>query len=147
MRSVRRSLIELAEYAAPKGVVLGLENRDHYYEIPLPDELDDLLDLGFGEWVGYWHDVGHAQVLQNLGFCAQEEWLHRFAGAQGRMIGVHLHDVAGLEDHMPAGLGQVDWWLVARHLPASALRTCEVRSFYSPEQVAAGLKWLLDKAC
>ena len=43
MRSVRRSLVELAEYAARMGVRLGLENRFHYHEIPLPEELEDLL--------------------------------------------------------------------------------------------------------
>jgi len=147
MRSVRRSLIELAEAAAQMGVRLGLENRIHYYEIPLPDELDDLLELGCGEWVGYWHDVGHAQVLQHMGFWRHEEWLRRFAGPQGRVIGVHLHDVVGLRDHLAAGLGQMDWDMVARHLPASALRTCEFQPFNSPQEVAAAVKWLVEKGC
>ncbi len=145
MRSVRRSLIELAEYAAQRGIRLGLENRFHYHEIPLPDELDELLDLGAGEVVGYWHDVGHAQVLEHLGFHSQEEWLRRFAGPQGRVVGVHLHDVVGLTDHLAAGSGQVDWNLVARYLPESILRTCEFLSSNSPQQVAAGLQWLVDR--
>jgi sugar phosphate isomerase/epimerase len=145
MRSVHRSLIELAAYAAQVGVRLGLENRYHYAEIPLPDELDDLLDLGCGEVIGYWHDVGHAQVLQHLGFYTHEEWLRRFAGPQGRLIGVHLHDVVGVKDHLAAGLGQVDWELVAKYLPACALRTCEFQPFNSPQEVAAGVKWLVDR--
>jgi sugar phosphate isomerase/epimerase len=147
MRSVRRSLMELAEYAAQMGVRLGLENRFHYNEIPLPDELDDLLDLGGAEVLGYWHDVGHAQVLQHLGFGTHEEWLRRFAGPQGRVIGVHLHDVVGVTDHLAAGLGQVDWDMVARYLPAGALRTCEFQPFNSPQEVAAGLKLLVEKGC
>jgi sugar phosphate isomerase/epimerase len=142
MRSVRRSLLELAAYAAGKGIRLGLENRFHYAEIPRPDELDDLLNMGLGDTVGYWHDIGHAQVLEHLGFDSHEEWLRRFAA---RMIGVHLHDVAGIEDHLAAGLGEVDWALVASHLPASALRTCEFHPSNSPQQVAAGLKWLIDR--
>jgi sugar phosphate isomerase/epimerase len=141
MRSVRCSLVELAEYAAQRGIRLGLENRFHFLEIPLPDELEELLDLGFGEVVGYWHDVGHAQVLEHLGFGRHEEWLGRFAG---RMIGVHLHDVLGLKDHLAVGLGYVDWNMVARYLPDSALRTCEFHSSNSPQHVAAGLKWLVD---
>ncbi|HUT16201.1 MAG TPA: sugar phosphate isomerase/epimerase [Anaerolineae bacterium] len=136
MRSVRRSLLELAEIATPMGVRLGLENRFHYHEIPLPDELDDLLDLGCGETVGYWHDVGHGQVLQHLGFGKHEEWLQRFAS---RMIGVHLHDVRGIADHLAVGLGQVDWDMVASYLSASAMRTCEFQSFSSAQEVAAGL--------
>jgi sugar phosphate isomerase/epimerase len=144
MPPVRRSLLELAEYAAPKGVRLALENRFHYFEIPLPDELEDLLGLGCGELVGYWHDVGHAQVLENLGLAAHEEWLRRFAN---RILGVHLHDVAGLTDHLAAGLGQMDWEMVARYLPAEALRTCEFQYTNSPEQVAAGVRWLAEKGC
>ena len=142
MQSVRRSLAELAEYAARKGVRLGLENRLHSREIPLPDELDGLLDLGLGEVVSYWHDVGHAQVLEHLGFNTHEEWLRRFAD---RMIGVHLHDVVGMTDHLAAGLGQVDWDMVARYLPDDALRTCELQRANSPQEVAAGLKWLVDR--
>lgn len=145
MRSVRRSLIELAEHAAAKGIRLGLENRYHYQEIPLPDELDELFDLGCGEVVGYWHDVGHAQVLEHLGFGTHEEWLRRFARPQGRAIGVHLHDAQGLMDHLPVGLGQVDWDMVARYLPSSVLRTCEFKPFSLPQDVAAGLRWLADR--
>jgi sugar phosphate isomerase/epimerase len=139
MQSVRRSVIELAEYADRNGIQLGLENRYHYYEIPSPDELDELLDLGLGATVGYWHDVGHAQVLQHQGFYSQEEWLRRFAG---HMVGVHLHDVVGMTDHLAAGLGQVDWNLVASYLPADVLRTCEFQYTNSPQQIAAGVAWL-----
>jgi sugar phosphate isomerase/epimerase len=142
VRSVRRSLVELAEHAARMGVRLGLENRLHYQEIPLPDELDDLFDLGLGEVVGYWHDVGHAQVFEHLGFHSHQEWLQRFAD---RMVGVHLHDVVGVMDHLAAGLGQVDWDMVTGYLPAGALRTCEFRSSNSPQEVAAGLKWLVER--
>jgi len=141
LRSVRRSLVELAGYAAQKGIRLGVENRFHYQEIPSPDELDELLNLGLGEAVGYWHDVGHAQVLEHLGFASHEEWLQRFAG---QMIGIHLHDAVGVTDHLVVGLGQVDWELVIRYLPASALRTCEFQPFNSPQQVAAGLRWLVE---
>jgi len=142
MRSVRRSLAELAEYAARKRVRLGLENRYHYHEIPLPDELEDLLNLGLGEAVGYWHDVGHAQVLENLGFWTHEEWLRRFGGPQGRIIGVHLHDVVGITDHQAVGKGQMDWEMVAGYLPAGVLRTCEFLASNSPEEVAGGARLL-----
>ncbi|MBN1318724.1 MAG: sugar phosphate isomerase/epimerase [Anaerolineales bacterium] len=145
LRSVRRSLGELANYAAQWGIRLGLENRFHYQEIPLPDELDQLLDLDHGEIVGYWHDIGHAQVLEHLGFNTHEEWLRRFAGPHGRVLGVHLHDVKGITDHLAVGLGRVDWDMVARYLPDSALRTCEFHSSNSPQEVAAGLKWLVDR--
>jgi sugar phosphate isomerase/epimerase len=141
--AVRQSIIELAEYAGERGIKLGLENRYYYFEIPSPDELCDLLELGFNN-VGFWYDVGHAEALAQLGFIQHEEWLRRFAP---RMIGVHLHDIVGIDDHRVAGTGQVNWEMVARYLPADALRTCEFQNNNSPEQVTAGVEWLIEKGC
>lgn len=143
MSAVRQSIIELAEYAGERGIHLGLENRYHYFEIPLPDELDELLNLGFKN-VGFWYDVGHAETLDQMRFIAHEEWLRRFSA---RTIGTHLHDVIGIADHQFAGAGQIDWAMVARYLPANALRTCEFQNFNSAEQVAAGLQFLQAKGC
>ena len=60
---------------------------------------------------------------------------------------MHLHDVDGLTDHLAAGLGGIDWEMVARHLPPEALRTCEFQFSNSPEEVAAGLRWLEQIGC
>ncbi|MBI5301721.1 MAG: sugar phosphate isomerase/epimerase [Chloroflexi bacterium] len=141
LSAVRTSLIELAEYAGERNIKLGLENRYHYFEIPLPDELDSLLNLGFKN-VGFWYDVGHAETLHRLGFFPHAEWLRRFSV---RIIGVHLHDVVGIDDHQAAGSGQIDWDMVARYVPANAHRTCEFQNFNSPAQVRAGVQWLVQK--
>ncbi len=142
LRAVRRSLVELAEYAARRGIRLGLENRYYYHEIPLPDELDYLLNLGYDEVIGYWYDVGHAETLERLGFNAHEEWLRRFSS---RIIGIHLHDIVGIDDHRAAGLGQADWGMVARYIPAGTLRTCEFQNDNSPQQVVAGVRFLVER--
>jgi len=140
--AARRSVAELAEYAARAGVRLGLENRYHYLDIPLLDEMESLLAAAGEKQAGFLYDVGHAQTLQTLGFGAHEAWLQRFAD---RMIGAHFHDTVGLRDHYAAGLGEVDWDMVAGYVPDSALRTCEFQSFNTPQEVAAGLKWLVDR--
>jgi sugar phosphate isomerase/epimerase len=137
--AVRQSISELAEYAGERDIQLGLENRYHYFEIPLLGELEDLLNLGFKN-VGFWYDVGHAETLDQLGFIPHAEWLHRFSA---RIVGAHLHDVVGIDDHRVAGSGQVDWAMVARYVPADAYRTCEFQNFNSPDQVRAGVQWLV----
>lgn len=144
VEAVKRSLVELAEYARRGRVRLGLEVRYHYFEIPLPDELAFLLDIGYEDVLGFWYDVGHAETLDQMGFISHEHWLMRFAS---RMVGVHLHDVIGIDDHRAAGLGQVNWDMVARYLPAEALRTCEFQNDNSATQVAAGVQWLIEKKC
>lgn len=142
MAAVRRSIVELAEYASARGIRLGLENRYHFFEIPLPDELEELLSLDQGGTVGYWYDDGHAQALDRLGLRPHEEWLRRFSS---RIVGAHLHDVIGVDDHRPAGSGEVDWEMVRRYLPKEGLRTCEFQNNNSPEAVVAGAAWLKEK--
>ncbi len=140
--AVCKSIPELAEYAHRFGIRLGLENRYHYHEIPLPDELERLLALGYEDIIGYWHDVGHAQVLENLGFFTHREWLERFSS---RIAGAHFHDVIGTGDHRAAGSGDMDWDMVARYMPRDGFRTCEFQNDNSPEQVAAGVQFLVEK--
>ena len=92
--------------------------------------------------VGYWHDVGHAQAQENLGLGTHREWLQRFGR---RIVGAHLHDIAGIQDHLAPGLGTMDWDFVARHLPAAALRTCEFQYSNSPREVADGVRVLMER--
>ncbi|MGB8981328.1 MAG: HAD-IA family hydrolase [Anaerolineales bacterium] len=142
--SVTRSIVELLAYAEKSRVRLGIENRYHYLEFPSPDELEILLGLAGPDRIGFIYDVGHAQTLDRLGFYPHEDWLKRFAQ---RIIGTHLHDVIGTTDHFAPGLGEVDFSMVAKYLPASAFRTCEFQTFNTPEQVKTGLNVLAEHSC
>lgn len=144
LEAVKKSLLELLEYAAPFGIRLGLENRYHFMDIPNPDEMGVLLDLAGPGQLGFVYDVGHAQVLDRLGFYPHEAWLTRFAS---RISGVHLHDVIGITDHCVPGSGSVDFDRVAAYLPVGAFRTCELRSDNSVEQIRAGLQFLASRGC
>lgn len=144
LEATHRSIQELASYAGRAGIRVGLENRYHYLDIPLLDEMESLLGSAGDGQIGFWYDVGHAQTLENLGFDPHEEWLRRYAT---RMIGVHLHDIKGLTDHYAAGLGDVDWDMVAAYLPQEAIRTCEFRCQSTPEQLGIAVQFLADKGC
>lgn len=142
IQSVKRSLLELLEVASPLGIRLGLENRYHYQEIPLLDELDELLGLAPSPELGFWYDMGHAQVMDRLGFLPHKAWLERCAS---RMIGVHVQDVTGIIDHGAPGFGEVDYDMVLPFIPKDAIRTFEVRPSNSPEQVRQALAFLVGK--
>ena len=88
--------------------------------------------------------MGHAEVLDHLGFYPHEEWLQRFAS---RIVGTHLHDVRGTKDHFAPGLGDVNFDAVAAYLPEQAFRTCEFQNTNTPEQVKAGLEFLFEHDC
>ncbi len=142
--SVRRSLSELLEYADGTGIILGIENRYHYDEIPSPDELERLLGLAGADRLGLIFDVGHAQILSRLGFYAFDEWLLRFSA---RLIAVHLHDVRGLQDHLVPGQGEVDFDRIKVFLPKNSLRTLEFQGHHTQEEVQAGLSYLWQHGC
>jgi sugar phosphate isomerase/epimerase len=142
--AVQRSIQELLGYAEPLRIRLGLENRYHYLEHPSPDELEILLRLAGPEQIGFLYDIGHAETLDRLGFYPHREWLERFAP---RMIGTHLHDVITTVDHYAPGLGNMDFEMAAAALPDNAFRTCEFQNFNTPEQVRAGLEFLVKHKC
>ncbi|MHB9091339.1 MAG: sugar phosphate isomerase/epimerase family protein, partial [Chloroflexota bacterium] len=88
LEATRHSLHSLAERARDLGLRIGLENRFHYFQIPLAAELGWLLDNLDPGVIGYWHDTGHAVVLENLGLARQWDWLERYGS---RLVGIHLH--------------------------------------------------------
>ena len=137
--AARRSLQELAEFAGQKGVKLGLETRFYFYEIPQLEEMEVLLQELAPDVVGYWHDVGHAEVKARLELTPHEEWFIRF---RDRLIGVHLHDVLGIQDHRAPGAGDVDWDFVARNLPPKAIKVCEIGEWNSWEACARAVPFL-----
>ncbi len=141
---VVKSMKELIEFARPTGIELGLENRYHYYDIPLIDEMQILLDLCTEDWYGFQYDCGHAQTLEALGFVSHEEWLKRFGQ---RIIGTHLHDVIGIQDHQMPGIGEVDFAMIASYLPVTAHRTLELSSNLSPDDLRKSLDVLADAGC
>jgi sugar phosphate isomerase/epimerase len=155
--AIRWSLERLASAADLAGVKLGLENRFFYHEIPLPDETAQLLQEFAGP-LAFWLDIGHAYVLEELGFVNHGEWLSGFGE---HVIGVHLHDIrvvreqpnssapttlpdARLMDHVTPSTGVVDFAEVLRRTPTQAIFTCEFDSRHSADEVKAGLAYLRE---
>jgi sugar phosphate isomerase/epimerase len=144
LESVKKSIVELADTAKMNNVRLGLENRNHFREIPSPDEMEILLGLDDPSCLGVTFDIGHAMHLARLGFYSFDEWLKRFSE---RIFETHIHDIRGVIDHFAAGLGEVDFDLVSSYLPENAIRTCEFLDTNSPEEVLAALAYLFEHNC
>lgn len=123
LERARQALAQLADYAAARGVTLGLETRLNFFEIPHPQEAVDLMAPYPNELVGYWHDIGHAEVQHRLGLIDRTAW---FALLGERLIGMHLHDVIDILDHRAPGNGTLDWDTLAPRFPAAAARTLEI---------------------
>ena len=140
--ATKESLLELAGYARSNGIRLGLENRVNYHEIPNLDEMMDILEEFQPEVVGYWHDVGHAEIQSRIGFTPHEDW---FVALGDRLIGVHLHDVRGLRDHCAPGTGDLNWDMIARNLPDNIIRVCEIGEWNDPQAARNAVAFLQSK--
>jgi len=134
LQRVKDCLDRIVEHAALKKVRLALESRRGYEEIPSERELPNLLDKLNSEQVGYWHDFGHSQIKENLGFIDHAEWL----GVVGsRALGCHVQDcVWPARDHEVPFTGGVDFDKLVPLLPTNCLFVWEM----SPNKTADAIR-------
>lgn len=123
--------------AAQRGLKLGIENREALEEIPFETDFNFFF-LDFpGGTVRYWHDTGHAQIKQNLGFIDHAMHLENMAE---HLHGFHIHDVQFPgKDHCAPGTGTIDFAGLARFVKPEHLKVFEMGPGVPPEAVQAGV--------
>jgi hypothetical protein len=88
--------------------------------------------------IGYWHDVGHAQIKENFGITSHEALLQRF---RGRTAGMHLQDFAPpVFDHQPPGLGTFNFGRLTPFVTDDMVLAWEIHSKCDPQQIAEGCR-------
>lgn len=133
------ALDRLLPLAERLGLVLGIENRYHYHQVPSPEEMDIILREFRGAPIGYWHDTGHAHHWEVMGWATQRELLETY---RENLVGLHLHDARGREDHLAPGTGEVDFAQVAACLKGGLLRVVEVHPKVALSSLREGLALL-----
>jgi sugar phosphate isomerase/epimerase len=134
LQRVKDCLCRIIEYAASKNVRIALESRRSYEEIPSERELPGLLDEMDSTQLGYWHDFGHSQIKENLGFIDHAEWL-RLIGP--RALGCHVQDcIWPAKDHEVPFTGAVDFEKLIPLLPINCLFVWEM----SPNKAANAIR-------
>lgn len=118
---------------------LGVENRYHFYEIPSFSEIKLLLSEFSGSNLRYWHDVGHAEINARLGLVKNEDYLREF---KDKLLGFHLHDVKGLDDHFAPFFGEVNWDKLTPYFSSKNLMVVEAHPKANREEVKKGIELL-----
>ncbi len=133
-------LHRIVEEAKKNGIKLGIENREGLEEIPFEPDFELFFREFNDSTVVYWHDTGHAQIKENLGFIhhqihleAMEKWL----------FGLHIHDVLFPDaDHCPPGEGTVDFRALRKYVKPDCLKVFELSPNLTVEQVKKGVSYL-----
>lgn len=133
------SLERLLTRAAKLGVNIALENRNHAAEIPDLAETGLLLERFAGGPLGFWFDTGHAHTQALAGLAPFEDWL-RLHGRH--LLGCHLHDAIGPDDHMPPGQGELAWPALLAAVAHSPRLVLEVRPRFGVDDILGATQLL-----
>jgi sugar phosphate isomerase/epimerase len=134
-----KSLEELNLEASARNILLGVETRFYYREIPYLEELAEILRIFKGSQIRYWHDTGHAQLMENLGFCLHRDFLEL---TKGYLLGLHLHNIVGCVDHQPPSHGEIDFRKLLPYVRSDTLKVIEAHHPASSEEIKASKKML-----
>jgi len=130
----------VVDEAKPRGLKLGIENREALEEIPFESDLPAFFKEFRDPTVVYWHDTGHAQIKENLGFISHRALLESM---RERLFGFHLHDVQPPgRDHRPPGAGCIDWTALKPIVRPADLKVFEFSPSLSPAEARAGIDHL-----
>ena len=130
------TLRKIIPEAEARGLRLGIENREALEEIPFESDFMFFFNEFKSPAVTYWHDTGHAQIKENLGFIQHAMHLESLAD---RLAGFHIHDVQPpCRDHCPPGSGMVDFAALKPFVKPAHLKVFEFGPTLTAEEVRSG---------
>jgi len=125
--------------AESRGVKLGVENRQALEELPLDSDFQFLFRELASPTLVYWHDTGHAQIKDNLGFIHHTMHLESL---RERLFGFHVHDVEFPgRDHCAPGSGTIDFAALAPLVKQEHIKVFE----FSPEVAVESVKHGIER--
>lgn len=131
------TLALLLPEAEKRGLKLGCENRQGLEEIPLEADFVEFLRQFDSPNIIYWHDCGHAQIKENLGFIHHVTHLESVAS---RLGGFHVHDVQfPTRDHCAPGKGMIDFTALKPFVKPEHIKVFELGPSLPVELVKSGI--------
>lgn len=119
-------------------VTLALEILPTWEAIPTEVEMERLLTHFNSPWLKGWHDFGHGQIRENLGFTNHLRWATRL---RPLLAGMHIHDVIPPhKDHVMPPSGTIDFPLFRNVVQGDILRVLEPSQSVPAQDIMEGLK-------
>jgi sugar phosphate isomerase/epimerase len=135
MKELLKKLLTPAE---AQGVRLGIENREALEELPFESDFQFLFRELTSPNLGYWHDTGHAQIKENLGFIQHAMHLESL---RDRLFGFHIHDVQFPgRDHCAPGTGMIDFAALKPLVEPEHIKVFELSPSLKVEEVKSGVE-------
>jgi sugar phosphate isomerase/epimerase len=126
--------------AEQRGVKLGVENRQALEELPLESDIQSLFQELNSRGLVYWHDTGHGQIKENLGFINHRQHVESL---RERLAGFHIHDVEFPgRDHCAPGSGTIDFAALKPFVRPEHLKVFEFHPAMSVEDLQRGVEHL-----
>ena len=142
LERTKEMINKLVGEAESRGLKLGIENRQALEELPLDSDYPFLFREITSPQVVYWHDTGHAQIKENLGFIHHALHLESLAD---RLAGFHIHDVQFPgRDHCAPGTGTIDFAGLARLVKPDHIKVFEFSPSLSVEEAKAGVAYIKE---
>jgi len=134
---VNEMLKKLLPEAETRGLKLGAENRQALEELPIDSDYQFLFRELTSPSLVYWHDTGHAQIKENLGFLQHAMQLETL---RDRLYGFHIHDVQPPgRDHCAPGSGTIDSAALKPFVRPEHLKVFELSPSLTAEEVKSGV--------
>ena len=135
---VNELLKKLLPEAESRGIKLGAENRQALEELPLDSDFQFLFRELSSPNMVYWHDTGHAQIKENLGFLHHAMQLESL---RDRLFGLHIHDVQPPgRDHCAPGTGTIDFAALKPLIKPEHIKVFELSPSLTVEEVKSGVE-------
>jgi len=137
--SILRSLEILNRYAQQRNILLGIENRFCFFEIPSFEETGIILNNFRGGNIFYWHDTGHAYIHEKLGLAKHIDFLYVYSD---HLCGIHLHDVVGISDHKAVLEGEIDFNIFCHYIKKETIKVMEVHAPSGQQEIIRAKSYL-----
>lgn len=138
-----KSLDELNDFSGKLNIPIGIETRYYFREMPNFNEIGIILNK-FKKNIFYWHDTGHAEVHERLGFAKHKDFLDNYSN---RLLGIHIHDIKDTNDHLAPGQGTFDFKTLKPYIKKTTLKVIEAHAPATPNEIIKAKNYLEKILC